>query len=155
MLKNKYFHLILILTLLNVLTIIVGRFFTMTDWALVLFLTYDKEIHEKSSIGYVLTLGLLNDYFNMTFFGVTPLLFIILLIVRWGVIKNFDFDEIQRIRVGYYVTAIFSYVCLLLLITGYREAPLIIDLLFHSISNVIFLFLFKAIKEYKVAFSYT
>lgn len=151
MLINKYIIVATIFIVLNIITIIVGRFITSADWAIVMFLALDYEMGEDSAISYIILIGILNDFFSSFLFGSTSIIFLMIMFIRFIYIRNFNFSELRNVRLAYYISAILFYVVILLIFNGYSGEPFLLYLFKHFFINAFLVILLKNIMEKQFA----
>ncbi len=113
MLRNKYLFISLSFLVFYITSIVIGKYITLIDIALILYLYIDKDLNSDTLIKYVIVLGILNDLFYGYMFGTTSLILLTISLVRYIFIKNFSYFELPVVRLIYRITALIQYNILL------------------------------------------
>jgi cell shape-determining protein MreD len=151
MLNNRYLIVSVCFLILYVLTIVIGNAITFLDLALIIYIFEDKKINENTLIGYVLTIGLLNDIFYGFLFGTTVLILLSIAATRYIFIKNFSYYEIPQVKLIYGIIASIQYNLLFLLFMNKHNSsssPMVFE---HIIIDIIVVTIIQLITDRKIA----
>jgi hypothetical protein len=152
MLSSRYIYLIISFVILNIISLLIGSFITLIDWPIVLFLSFDEFLEENHFTPYILIVGFINDYFLNFNFGITSLSLILILIIRFIYVKNFNFYEVKKAKFFYIITSIFAYVSIMFFLTGYEFDKSISMLLYKILLLSVSVFTIRSFKGLKSAF---